>query len=178
MAKVTFASLKLKRNNEVNIFTLEDKEIEVKKYLPFQDKYNMIMSALEKSLVDEIYNDIKLGMYLELYIVYNYTNITFTEKQKENEENLYDILASNGVIEQVMKTMEADELNFIYDAVENIKEDYMDYKLSITGMVDKVMNSDGPRIEEMTQLLESFNPEDYEAVIDFAEAANAVRPIN
>ena len=76
-----------------------------------------------------------------------------------------------------MKTMEADELNFIYDAVENIKEDYMDYKLSITGMVDKVMNSDGPRIEEMTQLLESFNPEDYKAVIDFAEAANGGRPI-
>ena len=34
MAKVTFASLKLKRNDEVNIFTLGDKEIEVKKYLP------------------------------------------------------------------------------------------------------------------------------------------------
>ena len=48
MAKVTFASLKLKRNDEVNIFTLGDKEIGVKKYLPFQDKYNMIMKALEK----------------------------------------------------------------------------------------------------------------------------------
>ena len=54
----------------------------------------------------------------------------------------------------------------------------MDYKLSITGMVDKVMSGDGPRIEEMTQLLESFNPEDYKAVIDFAEAANGGRPIN
>lgn len=178
MAKVTFASLKLKRNDDVNTFTLGDKEIEVKKYLPFQDKYDIIMNALENSLVGEIYNDIKLGMYLELYIIYGYTNITFTEKQKENEENLYDILASNGVIEQVMKTMEADELNFIYDAIENIKEDYMDYKLSITGMVDKVMSGDGPRTEEMAQLLESFNPEDYKAVIDFAEAANGGRPIN
>ena len=80
MAKVTFASLKLKVNNDIKTFNWEDKEIEVGQYLPISDKSDLIAITLQKSKINEFYNPILVDMYFHLHIVYMYTNLTFTDK--------------------------------------------------------------------------------------------------
>ncbi|WP_291627863.1 hypothetical protein [Clostridium sp.] len=40
-------------------------------------------------------------MFLELGIIEYYTNISFTEKQKEDVVKLYDILQSNDIIAKI-----------------------------------------------------------------------------
>ncbi len=65
-------------------------------YLPAQDKYDLLMITLQKSLENGAYNEFKLNLYFELNLVYMYTNISFTEKQREDEFKLYDTLESNG----------------------------------------------------------------------------------
>ena len=102
MAKVSYASLKLKVDNSVETFDFQGNTIEVLKYLPIQEKYDLIMVALEKA-EDEIYNPIMLEAYFHLHLVYMYTNLTFTDKQREDELKLYDTLQSTGFITKMIE---------------------------------------------------------------------------
>ena len=95
MAKVSYANLKLKVDQHTETFDFGGQSIEVKQYLPIEDKYDLIMIALQKAEEDGVYNPVKVQLYFELYTVYMYSNISFTDKQKENETKLYDTLASN-----------------------------------------------------------------------------------
>ena len=97
MSKITYTSLKLKPKEEVKTFDFNGVTIEVKQYLPIDEKYDLISVALQKAKEDNIYNELKLDMYFDLYLVYLYTNVTFTDKQKEDEAKLYDALQSNGM---------------------------------------------------------------------------------
>ena len=97
--KVSYANMKLKTNTSVNTFDFCEQKIEVLKYLPAQDKYDLLMITLQKSLEGNVYNAFKLNLYFELNLVYMYTNISFTDKQREDELKLYDTLKSNGFFE-------------------------------------------------------------------------------
>ena len=55
MAKVTYASLKLKTDDSVKIFKINDTEIEVLKYLPIEDKYDLISITLQNSKDSPLY---------------------------------------------------------------------------------------------------------------------------
>ena len=88
MSKVSYANLKLKVDTSVDTFDFNNQTIEVLKYLPIEDKYDLIMITLQKAEEDGIYNDIKLDMYFHLNLVYMYTILSFTEKQKENEAKI------------------------------------------------------------------------------------------
>ena len=90
MAKVSYASLKLKTNTEVTTVDFNDTKIEILKYLPVSDKYDLIMATLSKAAEDVLYNPLKVDMYFHLHLVYMYTNISFTDKQREDELKLYD----------------------------------------------------------------------------------------
>ena len=79
--KVSYANLKLKVDTSVDTFDFNNQTIEVLKYLPIEDKYDLIMITLQKAEEDGIYNDIKLDMYFHLNLVYMYTNLSFTETQ-------------------------------------------------------------------------------------------------
>ena len=90
MAKVSYANLKLKIDTSVETFDFQGQTIEVLQYLPIEDKYDLVMVALQNAEENGIYNPVKLDMYFHLYIMYMYTNLSFTEKQKFNEQKLYD----------------------------------------------------------------------------------------
>ena len=82
--KVSFTNMKLKVDSSVKTFQFGGQTIEVLQYLPAQDKYDLIMVALQNATEEGNYNEFKLNTYFELYLVYMYTNISFTEKQREN----------------------------------------------------------------------------------------------
>ena len=107
--KVSYANMKLKVNTSVKTFDFCGQKIEVLQYLPAQDKYDLLMVTLQKSLENGVYNEFKLNLYFELNLVYMYTNISFTEKQREDEFKLYDTLKSNGFYEQFFKVINEDE---------------------------------------------------------------------
>jgi len=49
-----------------------------------------------------------------------YTNISFTEKQREDEFKLYDTLKSNGFFELFFKAFNEDEYNELYSHLNSI----------------------------------------------------------
>lgn len=177
MAKVTFASLKLKVNTEVKTFNWEDKEIEVNQYLPINDKNDLISITMQKSKVEDLYNPILLDMYFHLHIVYMYTNLSFTEKQREDEMKLYDMLQSSGLLDQIIKNMNESEYNDLWDKIEEYVEDDFRYSTTTAAAIRSIITDLPKQAEAAMDIVNNFDPEKFQAVKDFAQAANGGRDI-
>lgn len=137
MAKVSFSKLGLKFNTEVKPIGYND--IVVKQYLPINEKLELITRVINNAADDNRFlNKIKLEMYLNLEIVFTYTNINFTDKQKEDLPKLYDILNSSGVMSDIINTMEISEYNYLYKNTLDIAEKMYEYSNSIYGILDNI----------------------------------------
>lgn len=177
MSKVTYTSLKLKVKEDVKTFDFNGNTIEVKQYLPVDEKYDLISIALQKAKDENIYNELKLDMYFNLYLVYLYTNLTFTDKQKEDEAKLYDALQSNGFIDKMMEVFNDDEYNDLINYIETQKELEMTYNTTAAGIIYNLVKELPNQAENLKEILDSFDPQRYQAVMDFAKAANGGRAI-
>lgn len=177
MAKVSYAGLKLKVNTEVKTFNWEEKEIEVLQYLPISDKYDLIMVALQKAKEGEIYNPIKLDMYFHLNLVYLYTNIYFTDKQKEDEEKLFDTLVSTGLLDQIMANMAEDEFKDLWDKMQEYMESELKYTTTAAALIKSIIADLPTQAQAAMDIVNNFDPDKFAAVRDFANAANGNRDI-
>lgn len=177
MAKVSYAGLKLKVNDEVKTFTWEDKEIEVKQYLPISDKYDLIMVALQKAKEGEIYNPIKLDMYFHLNLVYLYTNLYFTDKQKEDEEKIFDTIVSSGLLAKIMENMAEDEFQDLWDKMTEYMNNELKYTTTAAALVRGIISDLPTQAQAAMDIVNNFDPDKFQAVKDFAKAANGGREI-
>ena len=67
-------------------------------YLPFKEKLELVSNIINKSIDDNgFYNPMRVKMNMVLEVTYAYTNLSFTEKMKEDSFKLYDILMSTGI---------------------------------------------------------------------------------
>ena len=176
--KVSYANMKLKTNTSVKTFEFGGQKIEVLQYLPAQDKYDLLMITLQKSLEDNLYNEFKLNLYFELHLVYMYTNISFTEKQREDEFKLYDTLKSNGFYEKFFQVINEDEYNELFEQLNAIKNASFKNKRSVAGLVSGLIDDLPANAEAAAKIVESFDPNQFKAVVDFARYANGGRDIN
>ena len=175
--KVSYASLKLKVNTEVKTFDYEGNKIEVLQYLPIEDKYSLINITLQGAKEGNIYNQVKLEAIFNLYLVMIYSNITITEKQKEDLFKLYDCLESNKIIDQVISNMAEDEYNELYDLLNKTIEDKLHYDNTAAGVINNLIESLPAQAEEMQKIVDGFDKEKFQNVLNFAKAANADRPV-
>lgn len=177
MAKVSYANLKLKVDNSVETFDFNGNQIEVLQYLPVEDKYDLIMITLQKAKENGIYNDLKLDMYFALHIVYMYTNLSFTDKQKENEPKIYDTLKSNGFFNKLLPTIPESEYDDLIGSMKQIMQDELEYNTTAAAVIKNLISDLPTNAAAAAQIVDNFNPEKYQSVIDFATAANGNRPI-
>ena len=177
MAKQSFASMKLKINDKVNEFDFNGFKIEVQQYLPIEDKIDLVQVALQRAEEDGIYNEALLDVFFNLNIIYLYTNISFTDKQKEDEFKLYDLMQCNGLIPQVIANMQEDEYNMLLDYMERIRKDRLKYKQTAAAVIQSLVQDLPGNAQAAAEIVEKFNPEQYQAVVDFATAANGGVPV-
>ena len=175
MAKVSFTNLKLKVNTEVNTFQFGENKtkIEVLKYLPIEDKNDLIHIALQNAEEDGIYNDILLEMYFNLYIIYFYTNINFTDKQKEDPAKLYDQMQSNGLITSVIEAMDNDEYANLLTSLEVIRDANLTYKNTAGAVLQSVIQDLPRNAAAAAQIVNNWDPERFKEVQRLAQLANA-----
>ena len=176
--KVSYANMKLKTNTTVNTFEFCGQKIEVLKYLPAADKYDLLMITLQKSLEGNIYNEFKLNLYFELNLVYMYTNISFTEKQREDEFKLYDTLRSNGFFELFYEALDDKEYEELFDQIAELKTTMEKSKGSVAGVIANIIEDLPANAEAAAKIVENFDPSQFQAVVDFARYANGGRDIN
>lgn len=175
--KVSYASLKLKTKDEVKTFKFQNSEIEVLQYLPIGDKYDFIMITLQNSAEDGVYNPIKLEMYFHLYLVYMYTNLSFTDRQKENEAKLYDTLKSNGIIDEVVMNIPEEEYNDLVDFLYDEIEAEMKYRTTAASVIHKLIDDLPDKAQAAADILNQFDPNKFQELQKFVAAANGGREI-
>lgn len=177
MAKTSFTNLKIKNNIGKKVFTFNGVEIEVLQYLPVLAKDDLVAITLQQSYENGAYNMIKINMYFHLFLVYMYSNINFTEKQKENEEKIYDTLKSSGLLDEIIKQIPNNEYDFLVKKLYEQKEEYMRYNLSCAGVLNGFINKMPVGAEAAMNMVNSFDPSKFQSIIDFAQKLNGNRPI-
>ena len=139
MAKVSFTKLGLKKKEEIKNITINDQVIEVKQYLPISDKINIITNVIENSADDNNFaNPVKVEVFANLEIMYAYTNISFTDKQKEDPTKLYDLLEENGVIAEVIAAIPENEYALLLGWIDETIEAFYTYRNSIMGIMEQI----------------------------------------
>lgn len=140
--KPTFAKMGLKINTEVKTVMIGDQEIEVKQYLSVNDKLALIGNVINQaSDTNNFSNPVKLDVFTSLEIVFAYTNISFTDKQKEDLVKLYDIMESNGVFDIIIAAIPKVEYKSIIEGVQECSEAIYTYRNSVMGILD-IIGSD------------------------------------
>ena len=144
MAKVSYAKLDLKVNNNVkqNTYTNskgEEIQYEVKHYLPVEEKMEMISRIINQSVDDNgYYNPMRIKIFTVLEITYTYTNFNFTAKQKENIFKLYDQLISTGIFSTIKNVIWEEDLKNIEETVISTIDNIYKYKNSAMGILDTI----------------------------------------
>ena len=169
---VAFTTLKLKLKSDIKKITIADKEIEVIQYLPAEDKNSILELTIQEADRGTVVNTFALDCLFHLYIIFKYTNISFTEKQREDLLGLYDILETNGVIEAIPE----DEYNELRDNLLDMVEKYAVYRNSLKGALEQLQMFVPQQAEQMREVLENTDYDKLTNVVNLAEATG-FRPI-
>lgn len=173
--KYSDLNLSINQNYNTVTTTIGDHEIHVLKYLPIEDKIDLIEITLQRAQENGFYNQVKLSMYFNLYLVYMYTDIEFTDEEKENEFKLYDELESNGIITDVIGAL--DEYDDLFELLNIVKEVKMKYKTSVSALLQTFIQDMPKNAEAMSEIVDNFDKDKYKEVVEFARHANGDRPI-
>lgn len=144
MAKVPFSKLQAKVNNQtttVVCYNLANEEVcyEVRQYLSFAEKLDLVSKIINQSIDDNgFYNPMRVKFNMVLEVVYAYTNLSFTDKMKEDPFKLYDIFISTGIFDKVIEVIENDwdEIQkSVWSSIDNIYK----YRNSVMGILENVV---------------------------------------
>ena len=140
MAKVAFTKLGLKRKDEVKTININNNAIEVKQYLPINDKLALISRVINLShdSSNNFANPVQVEVIGTVEIIMAYTNLSFTEKQKEDYAKLYDLLEENGITKDLISAIPEDEYAFLIDGINESIEAVYKYQNSVLGVLDSV----------------------------------------
>ena len=140
MAKVAFTKLGLKRKDEVKTVNINNNVIEVKQYLPINDKLALISRVINLShdSSNNFANPVQVEVIGTIEIIMAYTNLSFTEKQKEDYAKLYDLLEENGITKDLISAIPEDEYAFLIDGINESIEAVYKYQNSILGILETV----------------------------------------
>ena len=138
MAKIAFGKLDLRKNQEVVELQVDDDVVvEVKQYLPINDKLELVSSIVNTAVEDgNIVNYGRLDVLFAINIIKAYTNISFTEKQLEDVAKLYDLLVSSGFYETVKNIIPKSETEYIYNLIYKTASDIIAYRNSAVGIME------------------------------------------
>ena len=166
MAKIGFTKLSLKRKNEVKTITINNNQIAIKQYLPVNEKLDLIARVINGAHDQNNFpNPIKIEVIGTLEMIMAYTNISFTEKQKEDIPKLYDLLEENGVIKDIISQIPEDEYNFIIDGINKTVDAVYTYNNSVLGILESI-SQDYSNLDFDIQKLQNdiANPENLKLV--------------
>ena len=144
MAKVTFSKLQASVNGCdtcVSYMNRSGEEIkyEVKHYLPFKEKLELVSNIINKSVDDNgFYNPMRVKMNMVLEVTYAYTNLSFTEKMKEDPFKLYDILVSTGIFADIVNVIREKDWTEIQDSVWATIKNIYEYRNSVMGILENI----------------------------------------
>lgn len=160
MAKVSFSKLGLSKNTEIKNFEYNGQNIEVKQYLPINDKATLVATILNYTLnngENRFPNPLQVEVFTLLQIIEKYTNITFTDKQKEDPAKLYDLITSSGLWELIESNLDTKDYSLLLKYIRESIESYYNYHNSIFGILDSINNDYNNMNLDATEIQKKLN---------------------
>lgn len=145
MAKVPFSKLDVKLNTRDFVMCHENSkgevvQYEIKNYLPIKEKMDLVSRIINQSTDDNgFYNPMRVKLYTTLEVVYAYTNLTFTPKQKEDPFKLYDLLVSTGLYDNITSHICDEDLEELEGSIWDTIKSIYNYRNSVMGILDNVV---------------------------------------
>lgn len=177
MSKIAYSKLNLKTDTSIKEVPFNGQIIEVTQYLPWEDKMSLINIVLQKAKEGTEYNPLKLDMYFSIYLVMMYTNITFTDKQREDEFKLANAINSGLLYDTVKDNIPEKELAYISSLLLNTAEVRRKNYNSIAGVINDIIENLPVQAEQMQKIVDNFDQEKFQNVLDFAKSVNNGRLI-
>lgn len=140
MAKVSFSKLGLTKNQEVKILNWNEQNIEVRQYLPISEKLELISNVINFAHDGNanFANPVQVEVFTGLELLYAYTNINFTDKQKEDPAKLFDLVKNSHLLDSVIMMIPANEYNDLVTGVQNSITAVYAYQNSVMGVLDNI----------------------------------------
>ena len=142
MAKVSLTKLnKIKSLDPIDI-KIGEETISVVQYLPLEKKLTIMQNIIEQAGNNEegFYNIVKLTVFYTIEMLRAYTNISFTEKQLEDPQKLYDIIVLNKIWDTVKQSIPEDEVNYLWENTCTLAREITNYNHSALGILNLLSN--------------------------------------
>ena len=169
---MNFKNIKIDTINEYNTFIFNNKDIKVLKYLPIEDKFNLIMTAIQKSNINGVYNPIRLKVFYNLNIVYLYTDIDFDIEDRVDEAALYDNLFTTGLLDLIYENIDEEELRVLDHMFEQCLDVEEKYRNTAAAVISKLIDDLPNNVEAAKEMVEGFDKDKYSEVVRFAKSIN------
>jgi len=177
MENIKFSNLGVKLNETTKEFDFNGLKINIKNYLPWEKKYDLVDATLQAAEENGIYNPIKLEKFFHLFLVYSYTDIDFGEEKGTEANLIYDILKSSGLLDKIILAIPEEEYDELLRFVDTLIADKTQLNRTIAGSLTKIIADLPIQMQAAADLINGFDKEKFQNIIDFAAAANGNRPI-
>lgn len=141
MAKLSFSKLGLTKNNNIKNVEYNGQNIEIKQYLPVNDKIVLVATILNYTLNNEenrFPNPIQVEVFTVLETINKYTNIAFTDKQKEDPAKLYDLIIGSGLWDLIFDNLNINDYTLLLKLINETIESYYKYHNSVFGIIESI----------------------------------------
>ena len=158
MAKTPFTKLKCQVNKDIIPVQIGDETIGVKQYLPLQEKLALMERVIEQAHNEnyDYANPVLMDVITDLEIVYAYTDISFTDKQKEDVPKTYDALRSSGVLTTIFDNIPREETSEIITGIYKTSKGIYEYRNSVKGILEHIKNNYDEFNFDTTEIIEKL----------------------
>lgn len=164
MSLINFKDIDFSKSNnrENKTINFNDNIIQITSYLPANEKYNLIITILSKSDETDLFNNFKTKFYFDLNLVLMYSNIIFSEEDKQDELQLYDTLKKSGLMDMIIDAIPENEKADLWENIINIQKEMINYRRSLSALITQVAD----KINSIQQTLEKLDFNQIKTVLE------------
>ena len=156
--------------NELKTVQIGDNiQFNVKQYLPAEDKNALLEIAMQTADQGTILNTFALDAIFHTYLVFKYTDIEFSEEDREDLFTLYDLLEENGIINAVVAAIPVEEYNSLRTYLEEMVDSYLTYRNSAHALVEQFSMFAPQVAQNLSEISKNIDIEKLQQVVKLAD---------
>lgn len=156
---IDFADLGLQMpEDKLAQFNIGDKTIQVRQYLPIDEKADLIKYVVDWALDNSTgcFSPIRLDVFFSLALCRWYAGIACHFDQNVSFSQMYDILEQNGILDQVVAKIPDDEYDMLYNLMMETVKDIARYNNSAAGIIQSMSANAAGLDTQVTEILEKI----------------------
>lgn len=146
-------------------------KVQIKQYLPMVDKNSILELVIQTADGGTVVNTLALEAIFELYLVFKYSDIEFTEEEKTDLFGTYDKLECSGIIEAVIKAIPASEYKLLHESLMDMVDEYKVYRNSAKGFIDTLLLFAPGVADKLNEAVKDFDEDKFQNIINIANNA-------